>query len=44
MNRDYRSNLYKNKIPVMVSKAARQEESSKVESKVQDDRRYTIDS
>ena len=43
VNHDYKSNLYKNKLPVLVSKAKKESEKKQVEGKVEDDRRYTIE-
>ena len=43
VNIDYKSNLYRNKIPVMVSKASKEQNEIKVQGKVEDDRRYTIE-
>lgn len=43
VNQDYKSNLYKNKLPVLVSKAKKESEKKSVEGKVEDDRRYTIE-
>jgi len=43
VNMDYKSNMVRNKIGVLVSKHARESDSSKTISKVEDDRRFTID-
>lgn len=43
VNMDYKSNLVRNKIGVLVSKHAKDTDNSKVQSKVEDDRRFTID-
>ena len=43
VNLDYKSNLFRNKLPVMVSKASKDIETVKVQGKVEDDRRYTIE-
>lgn len=43
VNLDYKSNLFRNKLPVMVSKASKENDSVKVQGKVEDDRRYTIE-
>ena len=43
VNMDYKSNLFRNKLPVMVSKATKENDSIKVQGKVEDDRRYTIE-
>lgn len=43
VNVDYKSNLFRNKLPVMVSKATKENEAVKVQGKVEDDRRYTIE-
>ena len=43
VNLEYKSNLYRNKIPVMVSKASKEQNEVKVQGKVEDDRRYTIE-
>ena len=43
VNLDYKSNLFRNKLPVMVSKASKEQDSVKVQGKVEDDRRYTVE-
>ena len=43
MNMDYKSNLIRNKIGVLVSKHVKETNNEKVQSKVEDDRRFTID-
>ena len=43
VNLEYKSNLYKNKLPVLVSKVNKEQEKKSVEGKVEDDRRYTIE-
>jgi hypothetical protein len=43
VNLDYKSNLYKNKLAVLVSKTEKKVEQKAVESKVEDDRRYAIE-
>lgn len=43
VNADYKSSLFRNKIPVMVSKGKRDEEGSRVQEKVEDFRRYEIE-
>ena len=43
VNLDYKSNLFRNKLPVMVSKASKENDNVKVQGKVEDDRRYTIE-
>lgn len=43
INMDYKSNMVRNRIGVLVSKQQRQEDSSKTQGKVEDDRRFTID-
>lgn len=43
VNMDYKSNLVRNKIGVLVSKHAKETDNGKVQSKVEDDRRFTID-
>jgi len=43
INLDYKSNLFRNKLPVMVSKQTKESETIKVQGKVEDDRRYTIE-
>ena len=43
VNLEYKSNLYRNKIPVMGSKINKETETTKVEGKVEDDRRYAIE-
>ena len=43
VNLEYKSNLFRNKIPVMVSKASKESDQVKVQGKVEDDRRYTIE-
>ena len=40
---DYKSNLIRNKIGVLVSKHVKETNNEKVQSKVEDDRRFTID-
>ena len=43
VNMDYKSNLYRNKIPVLGSKSVKETETVKVQGKVEDDRRYAIE-
>ena len=43
VNLDYKSNLYKNKLAVLVSKAEKKAEVIKVSGKVEDDRKYAIE-
>ena len=43
VNLDYKSNLYKNKLPILISKNNKEKEKIAVEGKVEDDRRYTIE-
>lgn len=43
VNVDYKSSLFRNKIPVMVSKANKDKEGVKVQEKVEDFRRYEIE-
>lgn len=43
VNRDYKSNHLRNKIGVLVSKQAREADGNRTQSKVEDDRRFTID-
>jgi len=43
VNMDYKSNMLRNRIGVLVSKHAREVDSSKTAGKVEDDRRFTID-
>jgi len=40
---DFKSNLLRNKISVLVSKNVKEQDNTKVASKVEDDRRFTID-
>ena len=40
---DYSSNLVRNRINVLVSKNAKEQEGQKTQNKVDDDRRYTIE-
>jgi len=40
---DYKSNLYKNKLAILVSKTEKKVEQVSVQSKVEDDRRYAIE-
>lgn len=40
---DYSSQKVRNKIGVLVSRAQKQEDSTKTQGKVEDDRRFTID-
>jgi len=43
VNLEYKSNLIRNKIGVLVSKHIKETNNEKVQSKVEDDRRFTID-
>jgi cullin 3 len=43
VNADYKSSLFRNKIPVMVSKEKKDKEGAKVQEKVEDFRRYEIE-
>ena len=43
VNMDYKSNLYKNKIPVLTSKVNKEVEQTRVQGKVEDDRRYAVE-
>lgn len=43
VNMDYKSNLYKNKLSVLVSKTEKKSEQTAVQGKVEDDRRYAIE-
>jgi len=43
VNLEYKSNLIRNKIGVLVSKHVKETNNEKVQSKVEDDRRFTID-
>jgi len=43
VNIDYKSSLFRNKIPVMVSKQTKDKEGAKVQEKVEDFRRYEIE-
>ena len=43
VNLEYKSNLYRNKIPVLGSKITKEAETTKVQGKVEDDRRYAIE-
>ena len=43
VNMEYKSNLYKNKIPVLISKVSKETEATKVQGKVEDDRRYAVE-
>lgn len=43
VNMDYKSSLLRNKINVLVSKVVKETDSQKVQSKVEDDRRFAID-
>ena len=40
---EFRSNMYRNKVAVLNSKAQKGEEQKKVAGKVEDDRRYAIE-
>ena len=40
---DFKSSLLRNKIPVLVSRAVKETDSNKLQSKVEDDRRFAID-
>lgn len=39
----FQSSLIRNKIPVMVSKQSKQDEGTRIQGKVEDDRRYTVE-
>jgi cullin 3 len=43
VNLDFKSNLLRNKIPVLVSKNAKEQDNFRVQGKVEDDRRYQIE-
>ena len=43
VNADYKSSLFRNKIPVMVSKQTKDKEGVRVQEKVEDFRRYEIE-
>lgn len=43
VNLEFKSNLIRNKIGVLVSKHVKETNNEKVQSKVEDDRRFTID-
>jgi len=43
VNMDYKSNLVRNKVSVLVSKLVKDTNNEKIHSKVEDDRRFTID-
>lgn len=43
VNMDFKSPLLRNKIPVLVSRAVKETDSNKLQSKVEDDRRFAID-
>ena len=43
VNIDYKSSLFRNKIPVMVSKQTKDKEGVRVQEKVEDFRRYEIE-
>ncbi len=43
VNMDFKSSSVRNKISVMVSKNIKESDNSRVQSKVEDDRRYVID-
>lgn len=43
VNVDFRSNMYRNKIPVLSSKSQKETDNKKVQGKVEDDRRYAIE-
>jgi hypothetical protein len=44
VNLDYKSNMMKNKINVLVSKKEKESENNKTSLKIDDDRRFIIDS
>ena len=44
VNLDYKSNMVRNKINVMVSKHQKESEQAKTSFKIDDDRRFVIDS
>ena len=43
VNMEYRSNMYRNKIAVMNNKTQKENETRKVQGRVEDDRRYAIE-
>ena len=43
MNMDFKSNLLRNKISVLVSKNVKEQDNFRVQGKVEDDRRYQIE-
>ena len=43
VNLEFRSNMYRNKIQVLNSKAKKETDTKKVQGKVEDDRRYAIE-
>lgn len=43
VNDDFKSNLYKMQIAVLTSKMTKEQENNRLEGKVEDDRRYTIE-
>jgi cullin 3 len=43
VNLEFRSNMYRNKIQVLNSKAQKETDTKKVQGKVEDDRRYAIE-
>ena len=43
VNLEFKSNMYRNKVAVLNSKAQREQDTVKVQGKVEDDRRYAIE-
>lgn len=43
VNVEFRSNMYRNKVAVLNSKTQKEQETRKVQGKVEDDRRYAIE-
>ena len=43
VNIDFRSNMYRNKVAVLNSKVQKENDTKKVQGKVEDDRRYAIE-
>ena len=43
VNLEFRSNMYRNRVPVLTSKSQKETDTKKVQGKVEDDRRYAIE-
>ena len=43
VNIDFRSNMYRNKVAVLNSKVQKENDTKKVQGKVEDDRRYAVE-